>query len=266
MGYAFMPMARAFLTLAAGPLLVVACAAQTPVVLTTAEAIAESVIRVECASPATGGSGFIHRSGHVLTAAHVIAACKPKQLFVGRLGRFVSGAEPVALDVTNDIAVLRVLSPPSGELGLRLAAPTTARLGRRVLAVGYPEDYQGEAPLVTAGIVAGTQHVDFGDGNTERLLVNAAIGRGVSGGPVVQETTGEVLGIVVRKLDPVQQGLLDRLSRYREAQRSDPALPADQQLIGELLEHLRHAVHSGFGYVATTASLRELLARQGIEP
>lgn len=145
-----------------------------------------------CAS----GTGFAVSASTVLTCAHVIHGMTSIEInsFNGR-----HRAEPVMVDETNDIALLRVdgahLQP------VRFAAATRCSLGDPVTAVGFP----------MAGLAGGGAHVTqggvsalFGLRNDVSLMqFTAAIQPGSSGSPLF-DARGNVVGMVTSTLPDAQ--------------------------------------------------------------
>lgn len=106
----------------------------------------------------------------------------------------------------NDIAVLRLASPTSRRKPVTLREPTDALTGARVYAVGYPSisensfagatsSWSESDSSVTSGIV-GRVFVESGVGR-QMIQTDCQITPGNSGGPLVDDDTGAVLGINV---------------------------------------------------------------------
>jgi uncharacterized membrane protein required for colicin V production len=145
---------------------------------------AASVVRILGTACGLGisGSGFVAAPGVVVTAAHVVAG--ERSTYVVPEGTDVRlGAQAVAFDSKNDVAVLRVRRLASRPL--RLADPVPGRL---VGIVGYPLN----GPLdVESGRVGRTATVftddAYGKGPVARTITSLAgvIRHGNSGGPAV---------------------------------------------------------------------------------
>jgi S1-C subfamily serine protease len=145
---------------------------------------AHAVVRVVGTSCGIGveGTGWFARPNLVVTAAHVVAGQDDTHVQVPGLHRLLR-ARAVALDVRNDVAVLRVdgvrVAP------LLLTAPAD---GAPVGIVGYPED----GPLTTTpGRIGRTQRVftqdAYGRGPVARSITAVAgrVRHGNSGGPAI---------------------------------------------------------------------------------
>lgn len=154
--------------------------------------------------PASGlGSGVIfHARGFVITNAHVISEADNLLVEVpdGKDGEGTEyPARPVAVDLANDLAILRLLPRESGELPerfpfLRLADSDDLMLGETVIAVGHPLRL---GLTVTRGIISGLDRslgMKGGIKFDDFIQVDAPINLGNSGGPLF-DVTGRWIGV-----------------------------------------------------------------------
>jgi S1-C subfamily serine protease len=143
------------------------------------------------------GTGFVIRPGIVMTNAHVINSFLLSDLTVS----FVSlddtappKLKPTLLytDARRDLAILRVDTdrPP-----LEITAPGTDLSGMSVAVVGNPRGDAGQAEInkVTRGTLSNPIRRDAGWTYYE-LRAEAFFGN--SGGPVVNEKTGKLVGVM----------------------------------------------------------------------
>lgn len=158
------------------------------------------------------GSGVVIASGesgpgskpatYVLTAAHIFEGKADAVIFVHFTGESALRGKLAASIVRRanaqelDLVLLQVTGvavPPAP-----LAEDDQVQLGESILVVGFP---WGKRVALFSGIVSQVP----GDGNEERLpedssysaiVVDAAVGNGVSGGGVFRESTGSLLGVV----------------------------------------------------------------------
>jgi S1-C subfamily serine protease len=159
-------------------------------------AASRSVVRVlgSACGLAIEGSGWVARPDEVITNAHVVAGERDTTVEVG--GRPPAlGAEVVAFDPTDDIALLRV--PGLGGISpLRLALEPASGTPGAIL--GYPENGPYD---VQPGRIGRTQEVltedAYGQGPVRRLLtpLRGVVRPGNSGGPLV-DGAGAVLTTV----------------------------------------------------------------------
>ncbi len=143
------------------------------------------------------GSGVIfHPDGFVITNAHVIA--QASRIFVAIPADKQRGTPsvervgvPLAVDLQNDLAILRLLPPDRGPRPtypyLRLARNDDLMLGETVIAMGHPFRL---GLTVTQGIVSGTHRKlkMHSDEFRDFLQLDAAINPGNSGGPLLDVT------------------------------------------------------------------------------
>ncbi len=144
------------------------------------------------------GTGFlVSTSGHVITNFHVIDGC------VGDISGNLTG-EPsgtlrvVSTDEINDLALLQA-SKTFDDVAVIRATPV--RSGDAIIAIGFP--FHGLLTsdfTVTTGIVSSLSGI-FND--TRHLQISAGVQSGNSGGPLF-DTSGNVVGVVVSKLDALK--------------------------------------------------------------
>ena len=149
--------------------------------------------------PADQGAEAI---SYVLTAAHVLIGGNEATILVGFCGPHAARGKFVATLVsqgkpdTLDLALLRVAGiavPPVGFL-----ESGRVRLGKQILVVGFPE---GERLGISGGIISQlplseVQNGIPADRPEQRIVIDAAAPRGVSGGGVFDAETGGLIGIV----------------------------------------------------------------------
>jgi S1-C subfamily serine protease len=160
-------------------------------------AASRGVVRVlgSACGLAIEGSGWVARSDEVVTNAHVVAGERDTTVEVGGHPPAL-GAEAIAFDPTDDIALLRVPGLGGDVLPLRLASEPAAGTPGAIL--GYPEN---GAYDVQPGRIGRTQTVltdnAYGQGPVRRLLtpLRGLVRPGNSGGPLV-DGAGRVLTTV----------------------------------------------------------------------
>ncbi len=147
------------------------------------------------------GTGFIvSREGHVLTNFHVIQGCKK---IVCDLGGKPSLLSVTQTDTRNDLALLKLNNPSPPPLKFRDGK--SIRAGDGIVVVGYPLQ---ELLANQAHVTTGTVSALAGPGNDTRILqITAPVQPGNSGGPLL-DMTGNVVGIVIAKLDAIKTAQL----------------------------------------------------------
>ncbi len=143
------------------------------------------------------GSAFVvSRQGFLLTNEHVIEGCRNVEL---KLAQRVVTGRIVARDKSNDFALLKAPLPISSVATFR--GGRNVRPGDSVVVIGFPlKGLLAEGPSVTTGVVSALA----GPGNDTRLIqITAPVQPGNSGGPLLDDA-GNVVGIVVSKLDALK--------------------------------------------------------------
>ncbi len=139
---------------------------------------------------------------YVLTAAHVVAGGDGGAISVGFCGSSAARGKFPAILISRgkpddvDLALLRISGiavPPAVALEDKLLY-----LGSQILVVGFPE---GQRLGVSGGIVSQLPRSELQSGipserTEQRIVIDAAAPRGVSGGGVFDAGTGDLIGIV----------------------------------------------------------------------
>jgi len=139
------------------------------------------------------GTGFlITGDGYLVTAQHVVAGAIQVALVAGS---DYTPALVVHVDESSDLALLKVKGTFDS---LPIVQSSSVKLGATVATVGFPNiGLQGVAPKLAKGEVAGLSGLH----DDSRLFqISVPIQPGNSGGAVV-DATGNVVGVVVAKLD-----------------------------------------------------------------
>ncbi len=233
---------------------------------------ASSVVRVICSAEGTGGSGFLHGSGKVISAAHVVAGCdRSKLVLIPTSGSPVPVSE-IKLDEKLDLALLA----PQQRIGgpsFPISSKSSLTVGAQVTTWGYPTGYNGRAPLLSVGYLAGEDRVGL---SPPRWVVNAAFNAGNSGGPLVDVEDGAVIGVVASKLTPIPpsvESALEALKTQRSGitykkQHSDGTSEnvSEGQVVAEILHYLRSQTQLVVGHAVKSGDIRSFLKANGIEP
>ncbi len=174
----------------------------------------KSVLMLVCPRSSNKGTGFVLKSGLVVTANHVVAGCGVADIVAfdasGRQIHF----QKVAGDQQRDLALLRPASPLGG--GLELAPDNDPELGAAVSTWGFPLGYNGPSPLLSVGYLSGFIGTNGQSQVVKHLVVNGAFNPGNSGGPLFQAGGDKVIGVVVSKhapLTPFVASAIDALSK-----------------------------------------------------
>lgn len=143
----------------------------------------------------TGTGFFISNDGYLVSNAHVVEGCTRAQVRYG-LASF-EDATILARDSVNDFAILKTSIRPQAVSKLRGGV----RVGESIAAFGFPL-----AGLLSSGgnFTLGNVSANAGLGDDARFIqISAPAQPGNSGGPVLDQS-GNVIGMVVAKLDALK--------------------------------------------------------------
>ncbi len=157
----------------------------------------KSVVLLYCPNSNMKGTGFILREGLVVTNNHVVEGCSAQEMKADPFGQSEFGFDKMATDARVDLAVLRPTKHFSE--GLELAPDTDPAIGTTVSTWGFPLTYNGPAPLLSVGYVAGYVKDGANGQEVKHIVVNGAFNPGNSGGPLFRSTDNKVIGVVVAK-------------------------------------------------------------------
>jgi putative serine protease PepD len=140
------------------------------------------------------GTGFeLDAKGDILTNQHVVAGATSIKV------RFKDGstatAKLVGADKATDIAVIKVDAPASKLHPLTLGSSANVQPGQSVVAIGSPYGLIG---TMTAGIVSAVNRTITAPNQfslSGAIQTDAAINHGNSGGPLIDTSTGDVIGV-----------------------------------------------------------------------
>jgi S1-C subfamily serine protease len=155
--------------------------------------------------PSGLGAGVIlDSSGTILTNWHVINGYSAAVIFLKPEGsaeaqeRDAYAARVIAEDEVTDLAVLRMIKPPTNLRSLSIGNISSVQVAEDIHVIGHPE---GNLWSYSTGVVSQVRdHYDwtYSDGSKHEakvLQLQTAINPGNSGGPVVDDQ-GKLLGLV----------------------------------------------------------------------
>lgn len=174
----------------------------------TAAAIRGSVASIIVTDGQSGGQGsgvVLDTEGHIVTNHHVVSEVANGAQATVVIGDNTYEATLVGSDPSTDLAVLKLVNPPSDLKPMAIADSSAVAVGDPVMAFGNP---LGLADTATTGIVSavnrpvtttasGTQNQTTGGTDTvvtSAIQTSAAINPGNSGGALVN-ANGELIGI-----------------------------------------------------------------------
>lgn len=141
-----------------------------------------------------GTAFFVSKQGHLLTNRHVVHDCRQV-----RLAGSDKSLKVLPQDEVNDLALLQMTGKPKAVAVFR--PENDLRQGEGIAAYGYP--LQGALAAggnLSPGVVSALAGLG---NNTSQIQITAPVQTGNSGGPVL-DSKGQVVGVVVQKLNAVK--------------------------------------------------------------
>jgi hypothetical protein len=233
-----------------------------------------SVIRILCPAQNSVGTSFLHKSGDLITADHVVRGCPNPQMVMAN--GTLAPVTIVATDQDHDLALLK----PNVALAatpLEIANADDPKIGTQVSTWGFPGGYNGLSPMLSVGYLAGIDAYKLDSGKIVRKwVVNAAFNGGNSGGPLIHIETGLVFGVVSSKLAPISEEtkqILTALENQKSGFTFNATTPdgkqitfTEGQLIGKVLGELRRQVQLVIGQAVLREDLVAFLKANKIDP
>ena len=155
--------------------------------------VLKNILGLECETSQKQGTGFFLKDVGVVTCSHVLGQ-NSKMILPGN----PSNKYDVTVVSKNDDIDLAILNIESYESPTNFTQSVSAELSQmdHLLISGFPNYRVGDSGLVIPGIVTGYRTILA----IRRLLTNAPIVAGNSGGPVFNKSS-EVIGIAVTGSD-----------------------------------------------------------------
>jgi len=142
----------------------------------------------------TGTAFVVSSQGHLLTNRHVVGNCQQV-----RLAGSDKPLKVLPQDEANDLALLQMTGKPKAVAVFR--AGNDVRQGESIAVYGYTlEGALAAGGNLSPGVVSALAGLG---NNTSHIQITAPVQQGNSGGPVL-DGKGQVVGVVVQKLDAVK--------------------------------------------------------------
>jgi len=149
------------------------------------------------------GTGFLFKKKYIITNTHVVITEDINQVeVISSLGEKLK-INKIIKDEKKDLAVIE-LKEERGDKGLDIDENSEIKPGLMISTWGYPLGYNGPAPLLSVGYIAGFREnkTETSD-STKHIIVNGAFNPGNSGGPLLLSENNKVIGVVVSKHAPI---------------------------------------------------------------
>jgi len=226
----------------------------------------KSVFMIVCLKTQSKGTGFLLKSGVIITNEHVIQNCKASDIIaISSYGTQIHFKDLI-FDSERDIAILTPVIKLRG--GLELGNDSALKVGQSVSTWGFPLGYNGPAPLLSVGYLAGFRAYNNSN-NIKHLVVNGAFNPGNSGGPLFASNDNKVIGIVVSKHAPISQFHLSAIKALANNKSGVVFTTTDQngnthsfvesQIVADLLEYFRGLTQVMIGEAISVEELKEYL-------
>lgn len=146
-------------------------------------------------------------------------------------------------------------------------------MGEKVTTWGFPLGYNGPAPLLSVGYLAGFMSHQAGFTPKKHLVVNGAFNSGNSGGALFRASDNKVIGIVVSKhapISPFHQQAIDVLAQNQSGvcfQRNLNGITeniVESQIVADLLVHFRSLTQVMIGEAIAVEELKAMINEKGI--
>lgn len=236
--------------------------------------LALSVVLIGCQTTGSKGTGWLCSDTHIVTNEHVVRGANASDIVV----MFPDGQTIVPAYKNEDAAIdIAVLTLPAPVSGTPLSIKTDqVEIGTRVCVWGHPLGYNGPAPILTVGYLAGfNAHQPAGVSvPMRRLVLNAALNRGNSGGPIIVWGEGSVCGVAVTKhapITPMLKSCITALANNTSGlqftgtdQNGNTINFAESQLVADVLEHFQSMTQVVIGEAVAPADVITFLDANAI--
>lgn len=233
-----------------------------------------SVVLVATASTGQKGTGWLASNLHIVTNEHVVRGGVASDIVVQFSDGTVVKVQRVEVDPLTDIAVLTLQQAVSNTpLKIDVAVPD---IGSRVCAWGHPLGYNGPQPILSVGYVAGfNAHQPTSIAAPQRRLVlNAALNPGNSGGPIFNWGESSVRAVAVTKhapITPYLQSAIDALKNNRSGitftatdGHGNTQMFVESQIVAEVLQYFRGMTQVVLGEAIAATDVTAFLNKHSV--
>ncbi len=221
------------------------------------------------------GSGFLYKSGHIITNWHVIKDCPTNKIIVISSENKRIEIINVCIDKDRDLAILTPKEKLEG--GLELDDSNDIKPGIQISTWGHPLGYNGPSPLLSVGYIAGFKDhkANLTSPIIKHIIVNGAFNPGNSGGPLLISGTNKVIGVVVSKHAPITPFLYSSIQALAKNKsgvvfnwvddKGNKKDFVESQIVAELLKHFRELTQVMIGEAIDKSELIKFLEENKIK-
>lgn len=217
------------------------------------------------------GTGFLIRSGHIITCEHVVHGASLGQIGIQGTNGVKYAVRSVLKDTVRDLAIITLFIKLPG--GFELGNDDKTLIGHQVFTWGYPSGYPGPSPLLSVGFVAGMKVRDvYPILSVKHFVVNGAFNPGNSGGALID--SGKVIGIVQSKADLTSAFVNSSIAALNANQSGfiynrtniDGTVTqvTEGQIIAGVLENIRSVAQVMIGEAVVVSELKQFLIENKI--
>jgi hypothetical protein len=224
-----------------------------------------SVVMVVCNITGQKGTGWLVSGRHIITNEHVVRGGAPMNIAIQFSDGIVLQIKNLIYDAFTDLAVLELMTDVSyTPLKIQL---NPLDIADKVYSWGHPLGYSGPPPILTVGYLAGfNQHFIQGMVNPQlRLVLNAALNPGNSGGPVFKWGELTVRGVAVTKHAPITPYLESAIAALKNNgsgvlftatnQQGGITNFVESQVVADILQYFRNMTQVVIGEAITSNDL-----------
>lgn len=226
---------------------------------------------IVCPKTSSKGTGWLLKNGSLVTNEHVVRGCSAADVIAISGFGVQHKFKALVVDAGADLALLTSVDALRGGLDLDIGAAPD--VGTTVTTWGFPLGYNGPAPLLCVGHLAGFAQHKTSSGTSKHLVVNGAFNPGNSGGPLFRANSDLVIGVVVSKHAPITQFhmmAIDALAKNSSGvvfsgtdDKGQPIQFVESQLVADILTYFRSLTQVMIGEAISSASVTEFLKKHG---
>lgn len=241
----------------------------------TGRSAINAVYLVFCPKTTSKGTGFLIKSGHIITNWHVIKDCSAADIFAVSCVNETISFRSVLLDENQDLAILEPTKQLEGGLDV---IDKQLEVGTKVSTWGHPLGYSGPNPVLCVGYLAGFRdhRKDEISPAIKHYVINAAFNPGNSGGPLLVSGDDKVIGVVVAKHAPITRLLasaIEALSKNPSGvvftatdEKGNNQQFVESQVVAMVLNYFRDMTQVVIGEAIVGSELIAFLKANNINP
>ena len=235
--------------------------------------VINSIYLIFCPKTGNKGTGFLIKSGQIITNWHVVENCSASEIFGFSSAGYKIEFQTLKIDKNRDLVMLFPKNALKGGLEIK---DQEIKTGFQVSTWGYPLGYNGPAPLLTIGYLSGFKDHKKNEKSkvVKRYIINGAFNPGNSGGPLLISRENKVIGVVVAKHSPITpflksalKALMSQKSGFLYTAKDSGGVEqglSEAQIIAEFLKHFHKITQVVIGEAIAGSELINFLKEKDI--